>query len=85
MLAGHGLIATMSRAGDCWDNAPVESFFSGLKVEARPASGWRTYDLTQALIADHIDFYNRTRLHSAIGYRSPTDYENANRGASRCT
>ena len=72
LLAAHGLVASMSRPGDCWDNAPVESFFSGLKAEARPANGWGTYDMTHALVADHIDFYNRTRLHSAIGYRSPT-------------
>ena len=81
VLAAHGFIPSMSRVGDCWDNAPVESFFSGLKAEATPIGGWGTYDSARAGVADHIDFYNRTRLHSAIGYRSPVDYE-ADRGVS---
>ena len=82
LLAAQGLVASMSRTGDCWDNAPMESFFSRLKAEAQPANGWGTYDMAHAVVADHIDFYNRTRLHSAIGYRSPADYEHSNRGVS---
>jgi putative transposase len=74
-LAAAGIIASMSRVGDCWDNAPVESFFSGLKTEATPTAGWGTSAQAEVVVADHIDFYNRTRLHSAIGYRSPVDYE----------
>jgi len=74
-LAQHGVIASMSRAGDCWDNAPVESFFSGLKRETLPDDGWATPRIAQLAIAEHIDFYNRTRLHSANGYRSPVDTE----------
>jgi len=81
VLAAHGVIASMSRVGNCWDNAPVESFFSGLKAEATPPEGWGTYAMTHPVIADHINFYNRMRLHSAIDYRSPVDYE-ANRGMS---
>ena len=81
VLATHRLVASMSRAGDCWENAPVDSFFSGLKAEATPTGGWDTFAHTQALVADHIDFYNRRRLHSAIGYRSPIDYER-DRGVS---
>ena len=75
VLAVHRIVASMSRAGDCWDNAPVESFFSGMKAEATPLGGWGTFAQAQALIGDHVDFYNRRRLHSAIGYRSPIDYE----------
>ena len=76
-LAAHGVHASMSRVGDCWDNAPVESFFSGLKREAMPGDGWATRTLAQLAVADHIDFYNRRRLHSANGYRSPMDTETA--------
>jgi len=75
VLAHHGVIASMSRVGDCWDNAPVESFFSGLKREALPNHGWATPRDAQFAIAEHIDFYNRIRLHSANGYRSPVDAE----------
>ena len=74
-LAARGIVPSMSRVGNCWDNAPVESFFSGLKAEAVPPDGWETVAQAQAALADHINFYNRTRLHSAIGYRSPSDYE----------
>ena len=81
VLRTHGVIASMSRAGDCWDNAPVESFFSGVKAEATPPDGWGSYEQATATVAAHIDFYNRTRLHSAIGYRSPIDFE-ANRRVS---
>jgi putative transposase len=76
-LAAHGVIASMSRVGDCWDNAPVESFFSGLKREALPDGGWATRTTAQLALADHIDFYNRRRLHSANDYRSPVDTEAA--------
>ena len=65
----------MSRVGDCWDNAPVESFFSGFKAEATPPDGWGTSPQAQAAVADYLRFYNRRRLHSALGYRSPVDYE----------
>lgn len=80
-LRAHGIIPSMSRVGNCWDNAPAESFFSGLKAEATPPDGWGTVAQATATVADHIDFYNRTRLHSAIGFRSPIDYER-DRGVS---
>jgi putative transposase len=81
LLAAHGIRPSMSRVGDCWDNAPVESFFSGVKAEATPPDGWGSYQRACATVAAHIDFYNRTRLHSAIGYCSPVDFE-ANRRVS---
>jgi putative transposase len=77
VLAAHGVYSSMSRVGDCWDNAPVESFFSGLKREAMPEGGWATRTVAHRALADHIDFYNRRRLHSANDYRSPVDTEAA--------
>jgi putative transposase len=76
-LAARGLRPSMSRVGDCWDNAPVESFFSGLKREAMPPDGWATRGAAQRAIADHLEFYNRRRLHSTNNYRSPVDTETA--------
>jgi putative transposase len=76
-LTAHHVQPSMSRVGDCWDNAPVESFFSGLKREAMPDGGWATPVVAQLAVADHIDFYNRRRLHSANDYRSPVDAERA--------
>jgi transposase InsO family protein len=70
LLRANGFIVSMSRVGDCWDNAPVESFFAGLKAELLPARPWPTVDAAHVAIADHIEtFYNRRRLHSALGYR----------------
>ena len=81
VLRAHGVIPSMSRVGDCWDNAPVERFFSGLKAEATPGGGWGPAREAEAAVADHIDFDNRRRLHSTIGDRSPADYER-DRGVS---
>ena len=76
LLARHGLIASMSRVGDCWDNAPVESFFSHLKAEVRPERPWLTRAAAHAALADHLEsFYNRRRLHSALAYQSPANFE----------
>jgi putative transposase len=74
-LAHYGLVPSMSRVGDCWDNAPVESFFSNFKVEALPDRPWHSRAAATHAIADHIAFYNRRRLHSALDYRSPVAYE----------
>jgi transposase InsO family protein len=76
LLAAHGLTASMSRKGNCWDNAPVESFFSSLKAELLPPRPWPDHATARHAIGDYIEtFYNPRRLHSTLGYRSPVDFE----------
>lgn len=75
VLAAHHAIPSMSRRGDCWDNAVVESFFATLKTELAPRR-WATRDAAQRALTAYIDvWYNHQRRHSALGYRSPVDYE----------
>jgi putative transposase len=77
LLRRHHIIASMSCRANCWDNAPVESFFSSLKAEAFPERPWLdAYDATAA-IAEYIAFYNDRRLHSALQFRSPRAFEAA--------
>ena len=75
LLRAHGVTCSMSRAGNCYDNAPTESFFRTLKVElALPLT--LTRRATTRLIGEYIErFYNRDRLHSSLGYRSPATFE----------
>ena len=76
LLAQHGLIPSMSRKGNCWDNAPMESFFHSLKVEWLHGQTFRTRAEARQAIFTFIEvWYNRQRLHSALGYRSPEQYE----------
>jgi transposase InsO family protein len=75
LLATHGVAVSMSRVGDCWDNAPVESFFSSFKAELVSGTRWTTLNDAHAAVADYVRFYNHQRLHSALGYRSPVQYE----------
>ena len=76
LLVDAQITGSMSRRGNCWDNAPVESFFKTLKAELWPRGPWSDVRTAQRAIADYIEaFYNRRRLHSALGYRSPIDYE----------
>ena len=66
----------MSRSGNVWDNAAMESFFSSLKIERVKRKTYRTRDQARADIFDYIErFYNPTRRHSTIGYLSPMQYE----------
>jgi len=79
LLSTHGMEASMSRTGNPYDNAAVESFFSTLKIECLHRHAPITRVETQALTFDYIEtFYNRTRLHSALGFQSPVDFENSN-------
>jgi putative transposase len=75
VLAQHGAWASMSRKGDCWDNAVAESFFATLKVELGVAV-WPTRAAAHAALYRYIEFwYNRVRRHSTLDYRSPAEYE----------
>ncbi len=66
----------MSRKGNCWDNAPVESFFATLKKELVHRESYQTREQAKASLFQYIEmFYNRVRRHSALGYLSPYDYE----------
>jgi len=76
LLDAHGLVASTNRPGSCLDNAVAESFFHTLKTELVYHHHYRTREDARLAIFDYIAaFYNRTRLHSSIGYRSPDDHE----------
>ena len=76
MLTTHGITASMSRTGNCWDNACVESFFGTLKRELVYHRHYATRAEATQDIFEYIEvFYNRTRRHSTLGYHSPTEYE----------
>lgn len=78
LLAKHGLIASMSRKGNCWDNAVMERFFLNLKMERVWQRSYANHSQATTDITDYlVNFYNPIRLHSTLGYRSPNDYEKA--------
>ena len=75
MLAGEGIVCSMSGVGQCWDNAPVESFFGSLKRELG-VEAFATRDQARAALSDYLEaFYNRVRRHSSLGFVSPAEYE----------
>jgi len=76
VLAQHGLVASMSRKGNCYDNAFIESFWSSLKYEVVYHQRFATFSEARCAIFNYIEtFYNRTRLHSSLAYRSPINFE----------
>ena len=76
LMADHGVVCSMSRAGNVWHNAAMESFFSSLKTERTARKTYRTRDEAKADVFDYIDcFYNPWRRHSTIGYLSPMEFE----------
>ena len=75
-LRAYGIQCSMSRRGNCWDNAVVESFFATLKIELIHRRAWPTRREVREAISEYIElFYNAHRLHSSAGYRSPNDRE----------
>ena len=79
LLKVHGIECSMSRKGDCWDNAVAESFFHTLKVELIHGKIYDTRQQAKMAIFEYIEvFYNRQRRHSYLGYLSPEDFEKKN-------
>jgi putative transposase len=77
LMAEHGIVCSMSRSGNVWDNAAMESFFSSLKTERTARRTYRTRDEARADVFDYIErFYNPARRHSTLGYLSPVEFEN---------
>ena len=75
-MADNGVTCSMSRSGNVWDNATMESFFSSLKTERIARKTYRTRNQAKADVFDYIErFYNPTRRHSTLGYLSPMDFE----------
>lgn len=74
-LQSYGMVASMSRKGNCWDNAPMERFFRSLKTEALNGMRFATRASARLEILDYITYYNCHRLHSTLGYLSPMAYE----------
>ncbi|MCI4677432.1 IS3 family transposase [Rhodoblastus acidophilus] len=76
LMTDNGVTCSMSRSGNVWDNAAMESFFSSLKTERIGRKVYRTRDAAGAVVFDYIDrFYNTARRHSTIGYLSPVEFE----------
>lgn len=81
LLSTHGIKGSMSRKGNCWDNAVAESFFGSLKQERVQWRHYQTRYEAQQDVLNYISmFYNNFRLHSYLGYKSPNQYENEEKG-----
>ena len=75
VVEAHGAKRSMSRSGDCWDNAVAESFFATLKKELVYLTTFSSRKEARAAVFDYVEvFYNRIRRHSALDYRSPTEF-----------
>ena len=76
MLARDGMTASMSRKGDCYDNAVAESFFATLEWELIEQADWHTRAEARQALFEYIEvWYNRQRRHSSLGYVSPVEFE----------
>ena len=69
------MVASMSRKGDCWDNAPTERVFGSIKSERLSDYRFTTRRFAELKVLDYIGYYNSIRLHSTLGYKSPMTYE----------
>jgi hypothetical protein len=75
-LQVHGIVCSMSRRGNCWDNAVAESFFATVKVELAHDADWITRAHARGEVFEYLErFYNGQRRHSALGYQSPITFE----------
>lgn len=83
VLKNHGYLCSMSRKGNCWDNAPAESFFHTLKTELIHHRRFGTREQAKQEIFEYIEvFYNRQRKHSTLGYRTPAEFDQLHRKAA---
>lgn len=83
LLDAHAITASMSRVGNCWDNAVAESFFATLKTELVAEADWATRDEARSAIFRYIEiWYNRRRRHSSLGYVSPLEFEQQQQSAA---
>lgn len=79
LLSRHRIQPSMSRLGNCYDNAVVESFFKTLKIELVKERRFKTREEARTMLFEYIEvFYNKKRLHSTLGYMSPTEFESKN-------
>jgi putative transposase len=78
LLAEQGIVCSMRRAGEVWENSAMESFFSSLKAARTARKVYRTREQARSDVFDYIErFYNPTRRHSTLGYFSPVEFEQA--------
>jgi putative transposase len=83
IIAAHGFRQSMSRKGNCWDNAPMESFFKTMKVELVYQHRYETHEEAKRSIFEYIEiFYNRQRMHSALNFQTPDAFEACNNQSS---
>lgn len=76
LLQAHGIRQSMSRKADCWDNAPMESFFHTLKTELVVHCDYQTREQARSSLFEYMEvFYNRQRRHSTLDYKSPLEFE----------
>lgn len=85
LLTDQGITCSMSKRGDCWDNAAMESFFSTLKIERIHRKRYATREEVRADVFDYIErFYNPRRRHSTLGQISPVEFERRSAGLAKC-
>jgi len=83
LLRDHGMVCSMSRRADCWDNAVVESFNATIKTELIHRKKWSTREEARAAVYKYIEtWYNSKRLHSTLGYRTPIEFEEGDASGS---
>ena len=85
MLRARGITVSMSRKGDCWDNAPMESANGTVKVECVHGEQFRTRAEAQQALVEYIGYYNTERRHSSLGNLSPATFEQRWHGAASST